>query len=308
MNFEELKSRIERLKKERRAIVLAHNYQIPEVQDIADYVGDSLELAIKAMECDADIIVFAGVSFMAEMAAVLNPDKIVLHPDPSAGCPLANFLPPHRVREYRLEFPRASVVLYVNSLLDSKVYADYIVTSAAAVKLVSKLEDDVIMFGPDRNLAEYVREHVDKDIITVPPHGHCPVHECLLSYYYVKKNVEKLGNAVLISHPEVPKNVRKISQYIGSTSQMLKIIKDVEQDKTIVLATEEGLTYRARKLYPDRKILPANPLAVCIDMKKIDLLDILSSLERLKYRVHIDTEKIKKVKEIVERSIELMRS
>ena len=308
MIIEELKLKIEKLKKERRAIILAHNYQIPEVQDVADYVGDSLELAIKALESDADVIVFAGVSFMAEMAAVLNPDKVILHPEPSATCPLAEYLPPHQAREYKSRYPRAPLVLYVNSLLDSKVYADYVVTSAGAVRLIEKLEDDVVMFGPDKNLADYVREKTGKEIITVPPYGHCPVHEYALSIYYIRRCLEQYRDAILISHPEVPRCVRKISNYIGSTSQMLKIIKNLDKDKPIILATEEGLTYRARKLYTDYKIYPANPLAVCIDMKKINLLNILKSLENMKYRVVIDIEKIKKVKDIIERSIELMRS
>ncbi len=309
MKIEQLIRKIEELKKTRRAIILAHNYQIPEVQDIADYVGDSLELAIKALECDANIIVFAGVSFMAEMAAVLNPDKIVLHPEPGAGCPLAENLPPHLVREYRSKLPRATVVLYVNSLLESKLHADYIVTSAAAHRLISKLEDETIMFGPDKNLASFVAEKVDKEIITIPPYGHCPVHEYALSLYYVNRALELYKNRspVLIVHPEVPKNVRNLTVYVGSTSQMLRIIGEIEKEKTILIGTEEGLVYRACKLYNDRVIVPVNPQAVCIDMKKINLLNILNSLERLKFRVKIEPDKAKKAREIIERSIELMR-
>ncbi|NPB00399.1 MAG: quinolinate synthase NadA [Crenarchaeota archaeon] len=301
--------KIEELKKTRRAVVLAHNYQIPEVQDVADHVGDSLELAIKAMECEADIIVFAGVSFMAEMAAVLNPDKIVLHPEPDARCPLADFLPPSIVREYRSKYPRAPIVLYVNSLLESKVYADYVVTSAAACRLISKLEDEIVIFGPDKNLANYVEETTGKEIITMPPYGHCPVHEYALSIYYVNKALELYENErpVLIVHPEVPRDVRRIANNVGSTSQMLKMIEKIDKDSTVLIGTEEGLTYRARRLYPNRKIVPVNPQAVCIDMKKINLLSVLRSLERLKYRVQIDPDKIRRAREIIEISIELMR-
>ncbi len=309
MRTSDIVRKIEELKKAKRAVILAHNYQIPEVQDIADHVGDSLELAIKAIECDADIIVFAGVSFMAEMAAVLNPDKVVLHPEPDARCPLADFLPPSMVREYRSRYPKAPIVLYVNSLLESKIHADYVVTSAAACRLVSKLEDEVIMFGPDKNLANYVEEVTGKEIITIPPYGHCPVHEYSLSIYYVNKALElyESENPVLIVHPEVPKDVRRLTKYVGSTSQMLKMISEIGENRTILIGTEEGLTYRARRLYPDRKIVPVNPQAVCIDMKKINLLSILRSLERLKYRVHVDPDKARRAREIIEISIELMR-
>ncbi|NPA23786.1 MAG: quinolinate synthase NadA [Crenarchaeota archaeon] len=309
MRLSEIARKIEELKKSRRAVILAHNYQIPEVQDIADYVGDSLELAVKAIECEADVIIFAGVSFMAEMAAVLNPDKTVLHPEPDARCPLADFLPPSMVREYRSKYPKAPVVLYVNSLLESKICADYVVTSAAACRLVSKLEDEVVMFGPDKNLANYVEEVTGKEIIVLPPYGHCPVHEYALSIYYVNKALElyEREDPVLIVHPEVSKDVRRLASHVGSTSQMLKIIEEIDKKRTILIGTEEGLTYRARRLHNDRRIVPVNPRAVCIDMKKISLLSILRSLERLKYRVQIDPDKARKAREIIETSIEIMR-
>jgi len=299
--------KIEELKRRRRAVILAHNYQIPEVQEVADFVGDSLELSRKAMECSADVIVFAGVSFMAEMAAALNPDKIVLHPVPEAGCPLANFLPPSKLREYKESAPRAPIVVYVNSLASTKAEADYVVTSASAPKLISRLEDEVVIFGPDKNLADYVAELTQKEIVVAPPYGHCPVHEYLLNEYYVRKSLYEYPNAILIAHPETPKQVRRMAKFVGSTSQMIKAVENFRNVDTLVIATEEGLVYRARKLYPDKNIVPANPLAVCIDMKKITLRSILRALELGKHRVSLDSAIAKRVRETIERSLELLK-
>ncbi len=305
-SLNELKHRIEELKRRRNAVILAHNYQIPEVQDVADFVGDSLELSRKAMECDADVIVFAGVSFMAEMAAALNPDKIVLHPNPCAGCPLANYLTPQKVREYRDELPGKPVVVYVNSLAVTKAEADYVVTSSSAAKLISKLEDEEVIFGPDKNLADFVAEVTGKRIITAPPYGHCPVHEHLLNEYYVQRAMEKNPGAILIAHPETPREVRKRASFIGSTSQMLKEVPRHE-GKKVLLATEEGLAYRAKKLYPHVDVEPANPLAVCIDMKKITLLHVARALELMKPRVVLDSVVANRVREVIERSLEMLR-
>ncbi len=304
--IEKLIEDIKKLKRERNAVILAHNYQIPEVQEVADYVGDSLELARKSMEVDADVIVFAGVSFMAELTAVMNPDKKVLHPEPCSRCPLADCLKREHIREFRSRYPNAPLVLYVNSPTELKAEADYIVTSASALKLVSKLENDTVLFGPDKNLAGYVSEKTGKNVVAVPPDGHCPVHEYLLSRYYVERAIEKYPRGTLIIHPEAPKDARQYAHYIGSTSQMLKAIGEIEAE-TYIIGTEEGLVYRARKLYPNKHIVPANPAAVCIDMKKINLLNIKRSLEALKPEVKIDPDIARKVREVVERSLEMIR-
>ncbi len=297
---------IRQLAEKRRAVILAHNYQLPEVQDVADFVGDSLELARKAMEVDADVIVLAGVRFMAEIAAVLNPDKIVLHPEPASGCPLADFATPPVLREYRERYPGAPLVIYVNSTVEAKAEADYIVTSASAVKLVSKLEADTILFGPDKNLADHVAMVTGKNIVPVPSTGHCPVHEYLLDEYYVRKAREQHPRAYLLAHPETPRPVRLMADYVGSTSQMLRRIGEVEAEEYII-ATEEGLVYRARRLYPGKKIYPANPNAICIDMKKITPLKILRALEELKPRVRVDEKIAARVREILERSFEMIK-
>jgi len=288
-------NRIIELKRKRNAVILAHNYQLPEVQDIADFVGDSLELARKALNIDADIIVFAGVSFMAEMAAALNPDKIVLHPEPSAGCPLADYATPDTIRRYKEEHPNIPVVLYVNSLAVSKALVDYVVTSSSAANLIKKIGKDEVLFGPDKNLADHVKKVTGVKVIPLPPHGHCPVHQYLIDEYHLIKALEEHPNAKVLVHPEAPPEVRAKADFIGSTSQMLRAVKDIDA-KEFIMGTEEGLSYRARKLYPEKKVYPLNPRAICIDMKKITPLKILRSLETLKPRVVLDKGVSKKVK------------
>ena len=304
----ELAEKLETLRRRRRAVILAHNYQPPEVQDIADFVGDSLELARKAMETDADVIVLAGVRFMAETAKLLNPDRIVLHPVPDAGCPLADFLTLDAIREARREHPGAPVVLYINSHLDAKAEADYIVTSSSAVKLVSMLEDDTVLFGPDRNLADYVAENLPgKRIVSVPLHGHCPVHQYLITARHVEEARRRYPGARVLIHPEAPREARKLADYVGSTSQMVRYIGETKAHGTYLLGTEEGLAYRARKLYPTADVKPLNPKAICRNMKKITLRSIVEALERLAPRVELDPVQAKKARETVERSLEMLK-
>ncbi len=300
-----MKKEIEELKRKRNAVILAHNYQLPEVQDVADFLGDSLGLARAATETDADVIVFAGVSFMAEMAAVLNPDKIVLHPEPTARCPLADMLTREDMKRSREKYPGAPLVLYVNSPTELKAEADYVATSASAAKLISKLEEDTVLFGPDENLACYVSEVTGKHVVPVPRGGHCPVHKFLLCKYYVERAVRKWPGAKLLVHPEVPPDVRRMADFVGSTSQMLKAVGGLEGEEFII-GTEEGLVYRAKRMYPDKKVYPANPLAVCVDMKKITLLNIRQSLESMKPRVEVDPKIARRVREILEVSFSMV--
>lgn len=305
-HVERLKLEVEDLKQKRRAVILAHNYQSPEVQDVADFVGDSLELARRAVDVDAEVIVFAGVSFMAEVAAILNEDKTILHPVPEAGCPLADFLDVKTVKRFREEHPDAPLVLYVNSSADTKMYADYIVTSASALKLISKLDDDTVLFGPDKNLASYVEKRTDKKIIPIPSDGYCYVHEQLISQRHIEKARDEHPNAKLLVHPEVSPEAQELADYIGSTSQMLRAIGRMKDDE-FLLGTEEGHIYRAKTLYPDREINPVNPRAVCTDMKKITLENIKKSLETLEPKVIIDKKINEKVKEVLDRSLRLIK-
>ena len=299
-----LMDEIRKLKERRRAFILAHNYQIPEVQEVADFVGDSLEMAIKAMEVDADVLIVMGVKFMAEVAKVLNPDKIVIHPEPFATCTLAEYADLESLRRIRERYPRAPLVMYINSSLEAKAMSDYVVTSASAAKLVSKLEDDLVLFGPDKNLAYFVRKRTGKEVIPTPPWGICPVHEFGISPYFVRKGKES-GCKIFI-HPESPPESQEMADFVGSTSQMIKAIGEIE-GKCYLLGTEEGLAYRARKEYPDKDVRPLNERAVCWYMKSLHLLNLKESLERLRPKVEIEGEVAKRVREIVERSIEMVR-
>ncbi len=304
----ELLDKLEQLRRRRRAVILAHNYIIPEIQDIADFVGDSLELAIKAAEAEADVIVLVGVNFMAEVAKLLNPDRIVLHPEPQAGCPLASFVTPRMLRSAKQEY-RAPVLLYVNSYAATKAEADYVVTSASALQAAKKLsgEYDMIIFSPDRNLADWIQEQVPHlEVVPIPRHGHCPVHEFLVSKYYVMKAREEHPNAKILVHPEAPRDARRIADYVGSTSQMVRYIGRTDPKGEYVLGTEEGLAYRAKKLYPEAKVYPITPRAVCINMKKLTLDKLVWSLETLKPQVRIPSEIARKAREAVERGLELV--
>jgi len=303
---ERLKKKVRMLCEKHRAVILAHNYQSPEVQDVADYVGDSLELARKAVDVDADVIVFAGVSFMAEVAAVLNENKTVLHPVSDARCPLADFLDAQTVKKFRRKYPRAPFVIYVNSYAEAKAYADYIVTSASALKLISELDAETILFGPDKNLASYVAKKTDKEIIPVPPRGYCYVHEYLITRYHIEKARDEKPAAKILVHPEVLPENQEIADFVGSTSQMLRAIGELDGD-TFLIGTEEALSYRARRIYPDKMVFPVNPRAICADMKKINLLNIMRSLETFKPRVFLEKEMTEKIRFILERSLEMVR-
>ncbi len=307
--IEELRARVERLKRERRAVILAHNYQLPEVQDVADFVGDSLELARQAMSIDADVIVFAGVRFMAEMAAALNPDRVVLHPVPESGCPLADSLLPEHVRRAREEHRGAPLLVYVNSPLWAKAEADYVVTSASAARVAYLLASEgygELLLAPDRNLASYVEDVIGVPVHPVPPTGNCPVHEYLVGPYYVRRAREKWGNdAAILVHPEAPREARRMADFIGSTSQMLKAILSFRDRSVVLLGTEEGLVYRAGRLYPGVRVEPLNPIAVCIDMKKITLEAIASALERMKPRVTLDPGLAGRARSVIEESVRI---
>ena len=297
---------IKKLKEERGALILAHNYQRPEVQDIADFVGDSLELSMKAVKAEADVIVFCGVDFMAEQAAVMNPDKLILHPEPSSICPMAQMLTPEVVREYRERYPDAPLVLYVNSTADVKAMADYIVTSANAARLISRLDAKLVLFGPDRNLAEYVSEVCGKKVLPVPEHGHCPVH-VVFTEEHIREAREEHPGAKIIAHPECVGVVRRRADFVGSTSQMVRAVSSLGS-KEVVVGTEVGIIHRLRKEYPDRVFYPLSEDAVCVNMKKITLESILRSLRDGVHEVKVPEEIAAKVREAVERTFKVLGS
>ncbi len=288
---------IEKLKKEKNAIILSHNYQRREVQDIADFLGDSLQLARKATDVDADIIVFAGVDFMAETAAVLNPDKKVLIPSRVASCEMARFLTPEIIREYKKKYPDAKVVLYVNSTAECKALADITCTSANAVDVVNSLDADTILFGPDSNLAAYVAERTNKRIIPIPPSGHCYVHTNLMP-----ENVRRDG--VLMVHPECPVELQREADVIASTGGMIKFVRSSDA-KRFVVATERDMVERLKMEFPDREFVPAWPNAICLGMKQITLQGIYESLRDEKYEVQVPQEIAERAKEAILRMLEV---
>jgi len=293
---------VRKLLEERGAVLLAHNYQRPEVQDAAHFVGDSLELSLKAVEVDAKLVVFAGVDFMAEQAAFLNPGKVVLHPEPLSRCPMAAMLTPEVVRKYREEHPKAPLVVYVNSLAEVKALSDYVVTSANAAALVAKLDADTVLFGPDRHLAEYVAEKTGKTVIPVPGFGHCPVHLAI-----AREDLERAKRehpaAKVLAHPECPREVRALADFVGSTSQMVKAARELGA-REYVVATEVGLLYRLSKLGVEAH--PASPYAVCPDMKKITLESVARAVLEGREVVRVDPRVAERARRAVERTFELL--
>jgi quinolinate synthase len=263
-----------KLKREKKAVILAHNYQRPEIQDFADYVGDSIELCLKAKkEKNAEIIVFAAVDFMAESAAILNPDKKVLLPSPGARCPMAQMLTAEEVKRWKRKYPKAPVVLYVNTLAEAKAECDVCCTSANAVKIVESLDANTVIFGPDNNLAEYVAEKTGKNIIAIPSRGFCPTH-LLFQPEEIQVLRMEYPDAVVAVHPECSSEVRVLADFVGSTSQMCRYAKNTEF-KRYIIATEVGLLHRLKKENPGKEFIPAYD-AVCPNMK-------LNTLERVYY-------------------------
>ncbi|WP_367114310.1 quinolinate synthase NadA [Ferroglobus sp.] len=297
-----VREKIERLKKEKNAIILAHNYQLPEVQDVADFVGDSLELSRKAVESDAEIIVFCGVDFMAETAKILNPDKKVLHPVPDAQCPMAHMLLPEMIEEEKRKHPEAKVVLYINTTAECKAYADIICTSANAVKVVESVDSNVVIFGPDTNLAEYVQSRVpEKKIIPVPNFGKCVVH-VLFTKEDVEKWRRKFPQAKIVAHPECRKEVWSLADLVASTGGM---VKNACKHDIWVVFTEREMCYRLKKVYPKKEFYPAREDAVCLNMKKITLKDVYHSLAEEKHEVNVPENVAAKAKKAIERMLEI---
>ena len=307
----ELINEIKKLKKEKNAIILGHNYMEYGVQLVSDFTGDSYDLAVKAMKTNADIIVFAGVYFMAEQAAALNQDKKVLSPDPNAGCSLSDSLDVETLKKYKEMYPDAPVVLYINTSIYTKALADYIVTSSTAVKVVSKLNADKIIFGPDANLANYVEKKTGKKLIKVPPNGRCIVHA-----NYVKQFVElarkKYPNAVLMAHPESPLEILEAADFVGSTNQMIQFAKQSPY-KEFIVATELGMINALKLQVPDKKFYPlvtteACACARCPYMAMITLEKIKRSLEQEVYEVKVPKDVAERAKEAFERTMRLLES
>ena len=294
--------RIRELKKEKNAVILAHYYVDGAIQDVADFVGDSLELARKAKETEADIIVFCGVYFMAETAKVLNPNRKVLIPYYKAGCLMADMAIAEEIREFREKNPEYAVVTYVNSSADVKAVSDICCTSANAVKIVESLDAEKILFVPDRNLGSYIAEKVKGKEIKLWS-GYCPVHQ-KLTPEDAKRVKEENPDAVFVVHPECRKEVRDLADFIGSTSQIVRFVKETDAKKVIV-GTEKGTIHQLRKLRPDVEFIPAYSEFVCDQMKMITVERLLKALEREQFEVHVDPEVAKRAGRAIERMLEV---
>ncbi len=278
---EKLIEEIKQLKKEKNAVILAHVYQRGEVQDIADYIGDSLDLSKKAMDTMADLIVFCGVQFMAETAAILNPNKKVLLPDKNAGCGLADMATVEQLREKKKEYPYSITVSYVNSSAAIKAESDICCTSANAVSVVKSLPEDSILFVPDRNLGSYVAEQTRKDIIFWD--GYCYVHENITTDQ-LKFLKEKHSYAEIIVHPECSYPVRHMANFIGGTAQMSRYAAQ-SKNKEFIVGTEANFVYRLRKDNPKKRFYSVHSL--CNGMNVITLEKIKLALEQMKYIVKV---------------------
>ena len=281
----DIAARISELKKERDAIILAHNYQIGEVQDLADFVGDSLELSRKAASVKERVIVFCGVHFMAETAAILSPDKTVLLPDKNAGCPMANMITAEQLRELKAKHPDALVVCYVNSTADVKAECDYCCTSGNALKLVGAMpKDREIIFVPDRHLGSFVAEKLGRELILWP--GYCATHVRITEEDIAESRKAHPGAPVIV-HPECPKNLRDAADHSLSTGQMVAFAAESDS-KEFLLGTEIGMLHRLKSDFPDKEFYPVTERAICPNMKKVTAEKVLWSLESMETVIKVD--------------------
>jgi quinolinate synthase len=294
--------RIEELKKERNAVILAHNYQVPDIQDIADFVGDSLGLAMAAARTEAEIIVFCGVDFMAESAKILNPSKTVLHPETKARCPMAAMCDPMGVRMLKKDFPRADVVAYINTSAECKAEADICCTSSNAVKVVNSLPSDLVIFIPDENLASFVQRSTEKDIIPWP--GYCPTHEAI-TVEKLKKLREEHPKAEIVVHPECRPDVIDMANAVRSTEGMMTYVKGSPKTEFII-GTEQEMLYRMGKENPGKIFHPV-PGAVCPTMKLVTLDNVLAALESVSPEVTIGPELMQRARKPLQRMMEIGR-
>ena len=289
------------LKKERRAVILAHNYQIPDVQDVADLVGDSLELSRAAARLDEDVIVFCGVDFMAETAAILSPQKTVVQPAKGAWCPMAHMITPGQLRELKTLYPNAAVVCYVNSTAEVKAESDICCTSANGVQVVNSLDQNQVIFVPDRNLAAYVARHTKKQII--PWNGYCYVHDHFTPDEVKAARALHPGAEVLV-HPECRPEVIDQADFIYSTAGMGRHAS-ASRAREFIIGTEVGMISRLKKENPEKQFYPLSEKAVCQNMKKTNLEKVLRALQTLEPRVSVPEDIALRAKRAIERMLDV---
>ncbi|MBN1105780.1 MAG: quinolinate synthase NadA [Deltaproteobacteria bacterium] len=299
-NTKDLILEIRRRLKDRKAILLAHNYQSPEVQGVADLCGDSLELSMKASRTDAEVIVFCGVHFMAETAAILSPERTVLLPVITAGCPMADTITAESLRRKKKEMPDAVVVTYVNTTAEVKAESDICCTSANAVRVVKSVEPERrILMTPDRNLALYAARESGREVIVWE--GFCPVHDGLTAEQ-VRKVRGEHPSAPFLAHPECRPAVLEQADVVRSTSGMLAYVREAAE-KEFIIGTETGILYPLSRANPDKVFIPVDPGMVCGDMKKTGLKEILWCLERMEPVVRVPEDVRVRAKRAVERML-----
>lgn len=294
---------IQELKREKNAVIMAHYYVSDEVQEIADYIGDSYYLSDMATKIDADVIVLCGVSFMGESAKILNPEKMVLVPAEDADCPMAHMATKQAIEKVRAEYEDVAVVCYVNSIAELKALSDVCVTSANALKIVKALPNKHIFFIPDQNLAHYIAQQLpDKEFIFND--GYCHIHHAL-TIEEVQKALAEHSSAELLIHPECKPEVVELAQYVGSTSGIIDYATKSEHDEFII-ATEQGVMYELRRRNPNKRFYPVGNL-VCKDMKKITLENILAVLQECDKQVVMKEELMEQAYQPMKRMLELSK-
>ncbi len=302
-NNQKLIEDILKLKKERKAIILAHNYQLPEIQDIADFSGDSLGLSQEAAKTEAEIILFCGVHFMAETAAILCPGKTVLIPDLNAGCPMANMITLRQLRELKKKHPGAIVVTYINSKAEIKAESDYCCTSSNAINVVKSIpEDKEIIFIPDKYLGSYVASQTRRNLILWE--GYCPTHRRILPEDILKRKA-LYPKAEVIVHPECIPEVIAMADKVLSTTGICKYAQESKSEEFII-GTEIGILHRLKKENPEKKFYPASELADCPNMKLNNLEKLLWSLEDLVYKVEVPEDIAQRAKRSIDRMLEIV--
>lgn len=300
---QELIEKIQKLKKQRNAVILAHNYQPGEIQDLADYAGDSLGLSVQAAQTDAEVIVFCGVLFMAETAAILSPDKTVLLPEKTAGCPMADMITAEQLARAKAEHPDALVVCYVNSTAEVKALSDYCCTSGNALELVRSLpEDKEILFVPDKNLGGFIQERTGHQMILWP--GYCSTHVRIQTEDVAQARADH-PDAVLLAHPECNPDIRELADELLSTGQMLKFAK-TNPAREFMIATENGIIHTLKKQNPEKAFYPVTERAVCPNMKKISLEKVAWALEDMQVHITVPPDVAKAAKRSLDRMLEVL--
>lgn len=301
MKNSEIVEKIKELKEKHQAVILAHNYQIGEVQDVADFVGDSLELSQQAAELDADVIIFCGVHFMAESAAILSPEKTILMPAIDAGCPMADMITGAELKEWKNQYPGRKVVCYVNTSAEVKAECDICCTSSNALKVVESVEGEEILFAPDKNLAAYVARFSKKKII--PWDGYCYVHHNIIAKD-VREKKEQFPEAEVWVHPECRPEVIDLADKVLSTGKMVKEAR-ITKKTDVLIGTEAGIIHRLKKENPKKNFHPVKELALCSNMKKINLRKVLRSLEEMKYRMEVPLDISRRARGAIEKMVRI---